>query len=114
MEAYVSEPALGYTVHAQILKYLDLTTILTKLAPLSRGYNDFVKSENFQMRQTIESKFDEVKTSQKEEIDSLGKSVNKKIEDLEKQMSKSIKLILDKIDSQDRDQDRENFSMNMI
>ena len=47
MEAYVSEPALGYSVHAEILKYLDLKTIFTKMAPLSRDYNAFVKSENY-------------------------------------------------------------------
>lgn len=47
MEAYVSEPALGYSVHAEILKYLDLKTIFTKMAPLSRDYNAFIKSENY-------------------------------------------------------------------
>lgn len=34
-------------MHAHILKYLDLRTILTKLTRLSRGYNEFVGSENY-------------------------------------------------------------------
>lgn len=44
---FAAEPALGFAIHAQILTYLDLKVILTRMMVLSRDYHTFVKNENY-------------------------------------------------------------------